>query len=207
MYKHLFFALALGCTSALAWEIQAKDIDDWGLVGITGISGPESDYFSKTAGGTSQVLDQNDNCVGACGTAIPNDVSDDIWKLTGLLNNDRISMKFKVTNYMTSTASGWGWAYAGYIMGPILDETKTDPNLGVFGRSKPMGLTTNDSLYYKIKYTAGKKITLQLFAATKSDGSLGYDSSAHGSPSLDIIGNGAEQTGTIAVSKIIFSVK
>lgn len=203
MKKQIFGLALVGLVaSASAWTVKADAVDEWGLIGTTGISGPDADYGYAGAGGSSQVLDKDGACVGFCGSAAANDPSDDVWKIGGLLNNDRLSMKFKVTAYTTKSASGWGWANAGYMFGPILDETKTDVNLGVLGRSKPMGLTGTSTIYYSIKYTAGKKVNLQLFAAPSADGSPGYETADHGVPRFEITGTGADQAGSKTVSAI-----
>lgn len=202
-----FSALALLFTSTLcqAWNVTASDIDNWGLINTTGISGPDADYGYASAGGSSQVLDKDGQCIGFCGTAKPNDPTDDVWKLDDILNGDRLSMKFQVTDYTESSKSGWGWAYAGYTIGPILDEAKTDVNLGILGRTKPMELTGNSTLYYVLKYTSGKRLWIELLAPPKADGTPGYEDATHGVPRFEITGTGADQTGSKNVSAIKYS--
>lgn len=206
MKKQIFGLALIGlAASASAWTVNAADIDNWGLIGTTGISGPDADYGYAGAGGTAQVLDKDGQCVGFCGTAQPNDATDDVWKLDGILNSDRLSMKFQCTSFTNSSKAGWGWTNAGYIIGPILDEAKTDVNLGVLGRTKPMGLTASSTLYYNLKYSAGKKLSVQLFAPPKADGTPGYEDATHGVPRFEITGTGADAAGSKTVSAIKYS--
>lgn len=202
---------------SLVWKVLATDIDSrgWllrnGASSPSGLAGPTSDFgeivSGETARGSSLVLDKDGLCVGFCGnpsTEQPNQVSNDNWNLATLLNKDRISMQFKCTDYTGISKLGKGTAYASYLIGPLLDPNKVNPADGVMNRSQPMGLTSQSTISLKIRYTAGKKLYLQLYMPRKTDGSLGYENQNHGSPRFAIIGTGVDQVVEIPVSSIRF---
>lgn len=210
--------VGLSSSSTLAWTIKATDIDSRGWVlrngasSPTGLAGPTSDFgdlvSGETARGVSLVLDKNDQCVGFCGdpaTEQPNDPANDNWQLASLLNQDRISLKFKCTDYTGISKAAKGTAYAAYLVGPLLDPNKTNPSDGVMNRSLPMGLTVNSTISLKLRYTAGKKLYFQLYMPRKTDGSLGYETANHGSPRYVIYGTGADQIVEIPVYQVKFA--
>lgn len=105
------------------------------------------------------------------------------WNMLDAIDNDNLSAKLSISEYINPT--GWGWASAGWWY--IFDGTE-------FGTASPAGLNSNSSFQLTTSIPTGKTISLVLYETTYEE------ASASGSrPTFQIVGTGSEQTYTVQV--------
>ncbi len=145
-------ALLVSCVFAPVWAgntILASQINNNGMAGNGGIVA-DADYAS---GGSSKVEDMSGKCLGPCSGG-------SVWTVGSAIQNNVLQSRLRVTNWVTSSASGWGWASAGWWILPNLDTSSV--KIPTFGTASPIGLQSAAVLTLSMSYTAGQKLTVQL---------------------------------------------
>lgn len=184
-------------TLTLAWDIYSYHIENDGLIGSTG----EIQLITDQAeGGSSKVYDPQGNCIGSCGGA----QGDSAMDFSPLLNPG-LNMQFEVQNFIPSSASNWGYAYAGVLFVPIVNSDTLLRQAPLLQKAMPMGITANSTLTWSFAYSKDKTLSIELVAPPKADGSPGYEDSTHGVPRTAARGTGSCQVLTKSVGQIKYS--
>lgn len=144
------------------FKIEAKNLDEWGLHGDAkdAIIVPDADVFY---GGNSALLDPTGSIVGPCPK---NDATCTAqWNMSGTFveanwATTHFSSELKITDYVPSSKSGWGWAYSGWWVVPNYDATAWGET--AFDKAGSAGLDENSWLSMAVSYTKGQVLTLEL---------------------------------------------
>jgi hypothetical protein len=170
------------------WEMRADALDMWGSDFMSpGLSLflPHSDAFE---GGTSQVLDASGLCLSKCPEG-------DQWSIQGALTGSSVKTFLRLTQFTPSSKATWGEAYAGWVYFPKANANLTGETW--FERSDPLGLSAGATIELDLRYSAGRKLQIQLFGA-----GIEPKDFAQSVPSYSYTGKGIRETIRVPLSMI-----
>lgn len=195
-FKKIFIALVLIVSTSQAFVFDTFFIQNWDYEGENhGILFPIGDGDS---GGNSSVLDMNDKVVSECLEGEPSCFLELNLEGTYEVVDWTVSYmesKLKITDFVPSSQSGWGWATAGWWYIPNYDSLATGES--IFDRAAPAGLNEDSWIGLSLEYDKGEVLTIEF----KGEG-IDENDSLQSPPRYSYTGKGAYDCISFPMSQV-----
>lgn len=172
--------------------MDASQVDEYGFAG-SAVLAPDADFGS---GGSSEVLSPTGTHLGGCAVGASSCTAQ--WNIGTSLGDGSVSSTLKISDFIPSSKSGWGWSSAGWVLipKPSGKPAGTQTWLDLAG---PIGLKTGQTLVLDLQYSAGEKLILEMGSDEVKAATAGGLSAP---PRYSITGTGARTTLKIPLTSI-----